>query len=312
MRDFLRRTSGKGGTQLLCGECRRAGDTLDSEASRRQYTGHERDAATGLDYMLARYVGLSLGMFTSTDPQPGGPRVPRSWNRYAYVRNNPVVRVDPDGQRDEYLKYESTQMAIVVAYRLFVAHGGSRETGASAYEQTDGNWAIAPAVGPIGSSEIPFEEQGGPIAPKGKSQLALGYEMYRGSAHVHPSEGEPRPSIDDRIVLSLDNRAMGIIPALDPDAAVDHYAISADGIVVRYNYGPESDGKLFEVVGTVADFERMLGLDTSASPTVVGEPRDPFIPLVPDSGRTADIPRGNDAQRQDPTDGRQAPNGTGL
>ena len=62
-----------------------------------QYTGHERDRETGLDYMLARYYGDSLPRFLSPDPIGGSPGRPQSWNRYAYVLGNPIKLVDPSG-----------------------------------------------------------------------------------------------------------------------------------------------------------------------------------------------------------------------
>jgi RHS repeat-associated protein len=63
-----------------------------------RFTGHERDAETGLDYMHARYFGTSLGRFMVVDP--GNDVVledPQSWNKYTYVRNNPINATDPDG-----------------------------------------------------------------------------------------------------------------------------------------------------------------------------------------------------------------------
>jgi len=47
--------------------------------------------------MLARYYGASLGRFLSSDPIDGTLREPQSWNRYAYVDNNPLVFIDPTG-----------------------------------------------------------------------------------------------------------------------------------------------------------------------------------------------------------------------
>ncbi|RMG36501.1 MAG: RHS repeat-associated core domain-containing protein, partial [Gammaproteobacteria bacterium] len=63
------------------------------------FTGHEKDATTGLDYMLARMHSASVGSFTSVDPARGSAKQvrPDSWNRYSYVRNNPMGRVDPTG-----------------------------------------------------------------------------------------------------------------------------------------------------------------------------------------------------------------------
>ena len=69
------------------------------------FTGHERDwvgTATdpnnprkGLDYMHARYYTFDVGRFMSVDPVGGRVGSSQSWNRYAYVRGNPVLRVDP-------------------------------------------------------------------------------------------------------------------------------------------------------------------------------------------------------------------------
>ncbi len=41
-----------------------------------------------------------LGRFTQPDPVVPEPGDPQSWNRYSYVRNNPVNRVDPTGNED--------------------------------------------------------------------------------------------------------------------------------------------------------------------------------------------------------------------
>ena len=41
---------------------------LTSDFSTHQYTGHERDKETGLDYMMARYYGAGVARFLSSDP----------------------------------------------------------------------------------------------------------------------------------------------------------------------------------------------------------------------------------------------------
>jgi RHS repeat-associated protein len=56
--------------------------------SRRQFTGHERDAGAGMDYMLARYYGSSLDRFLVVDPAMSFRKnlgIPEAWNRFAYV-----------------------------------------------------------------------------------------------------------------------------------------------------------------------------------------------------------------------------------
>jgi RHS repeat-associated protein len=57
------------------------------------YTGREWDSETGIYYYRARYYEPKLGRFISEDPigLGDGP------NRYAYVHNSPVERLDPYG-----------------------------------------------------------------------------------------------------------------------------------------------------------------------------------------------------------------------
>jgi len=66
-------------------------------------TGKERDAESGNDYFGARYYASTMGRFMSPDPATNLSRVlayPQRWNRYAYVLNNPLGRLDPDGAQD--------------------------------------------------------------------------------------------------------------------------------------------------------------------------------------------------------------------
>ncbi len=51
-----------------------------------RYTGHERDAESGMDYFGARYYMQRLGRFTTSDPDHVGGNIfdPQSWNAYAY------------------------------------------------------------------------------------------------------------------------------------------------------------------------------------------------------------------------------------
>jgi RHS repeat-associated protein len=74
-----------------------------SDSVRQKFTGYEHDGETGLEFAYARYYGSSQGRFTSTDPFMGSGRTgsPQSWNRYAYVLNNPLRLVDPTGMRDQ-------------------------------------------------------------------------------------------------------------------------------------------------------------------------------------------------------------------
>jgi RHS repeat-associated protein len=55
------------------------------------------DADTGFVYMQARYYDPLVGRFLTTDPIYGNDGDAFSFNRYAYVNNNPVIHVDLNG-----------------------------------------------------------------------------------------------------------------------------------------------------------------------------------------------------------------------
>lgn len=62
-----------------------------------KYTGEIYDVETGLYYLRARYYDPTIGRFISEDSFEGQVNNPLSLNQYAYVRNNPLIYVDPSG-----------------------------------------------------------------------------------------------------------------------------------------------------------------------------------------------------------------------
>jgi RHS repeat-associated protein len=66
---------------------------------RQKFTGHERDLESGLDYAQARHYANTQGRFTSPDPLLASASIaaPQTFNRYAYVLNNPQSLTDPLG-----------------------------------------------------------------------------------------------------------------------------------------------------------------------------------------------------------------------
>ena len=70
------------------------GENLDSSRETFTFTGKELDSS-GLQYFGARYYDPSLGRFITLDPIKDGV------NHYAYVGNNPMNRIDPDGLSEQ-------------------------------------------------------------------------------------------------------------------------------------------------------------------------------------------------------------------
>jgi RHS repeat-associated core domain len=61
------------------------------------YTGHVNDPDTGLVYMQHRYYDPTTGRFLSVDAVPPAAGNLTSVNRYSYVGDNPIMRIDPTG-----------------------------------------------------------------------------------------------------------------------------------------------------------------------------------------------------------------------
>ncbi|NJO12121.1 MAG: RHS repeat-associated core domain-containing protein [Gammaproteobacteria bacterium] len=75
--------------------------TAIANTSRLGYTGHEHLDNLGLIHMNGRVQDPFIGRFLSADPFVPEPFNGQSFNRYSYVRNNPLAFVDPSGFTDE-------------------------------------------------------------------------------------------------------------------------------------------------------------------------------------------------------------------
>jgi RHS repeat-associated protein len=76
------------------------------QSVRHRFTAKERDLETGLDYYGARYNSGAQGRFTRSDPAMDlatSVSQPQQWNRYAYVSNSPLRKIDPDGAEEKDL-----------------------------------------------------------------------------------------------------------------------------------------------------------------------------------------------------------------
>jgi RHS repeat-associated protein len=67
---------------------------------KQKFTSKQRDTESGLDYFGARYYSSPHARFTGVDPlmESAHPAMPQTWNRFAYVLNNPLVIIDPNGE----------------------------------------------------------------------------------------------------------------------------------------------------------------------------------------------------------------------
>ncbi len=110
---------------------------LDNQAA---FTGHIYDSATGLTYMQARYYDPNIGRFLSIDPVNVTPSTPGMFNRYAYVTNDPINKIDPDGE-----------FAMLITGAVGAVVGGAVGGGIEAYKQHKANPGRKLDWGKIGS-----------------------------------------------------------------------------------------------------------------------------------------------------------------
>ena len=66
----------------------------------RGFTGHEQLDDIGLTHMNGRLYDATIGRFLSVDQLVSDPSDLQAYNRYSYVRNDPLARTDPSGWSD--------------------------------------------------------------------------------------------------------------------------------------------------------------------------------------------------------------------
>jgi RHS repeat-associated protein len=69
-----------------------------------RYAGYQYNKETGLYYLMARYYQANHGVFLSSDPDPGDDDDTLTQNGFSYANNNPVMFIDPDGNRASIIK----------------------------------------------------------------------------------------------------------------------------------------------------------------------------------------------------------------
>jgi RHS repeat-associated protein len=91
--------------------------TLASENPYR-YAGYRYDQSTELYYLVSRYYDSDIGRFLTMDTFQGFEDEPLGLNKYAYVKNNPVMYIDPDGHYASIVYWALRYLITKVGYTL--------------------------------------------------------------------------------------------------------------------------------------------------------------------------------------------------
>jgi RHS repeat-associated protein len=92
------------------------------------FAGQQRDAATGFDYLRARYLNTGSGTFLSKDPAEPKLTSPLTANAYIYADDNPVRFVDPTGRQGDLvsLSVSISVEASLASFQINFAQAGLR------------------------------------------------------------------------------------------------------------------------------------------------------------------------------------------
>lgn len=108
----------------------------------RGYTGHEMLEDFGLVHMNGRIQDPVLGRFLSADPFVQYPESTQSYNRYAYLSNNPLNATDPTGYLSlKKLFRAAVTVAAVVAATVVIPGMGLLEAAAALNYATTGKFS---------------------------------------------------------------------------------------------------------------------------------------------------------------------------
>ena len=208
--------------------------------------------------MLARYYSASLGRFMAVDP--GGdtqPEDPQSWNKYAYVRNNPINAIDPDGRFSDW--------ALTNEYK--VPAGPSGPVSMEDRLETVGELACVVKVGSLVLAGIAGIGSGGAGAAP-----FLGVATWAGrvEAGADLAKAAIHPSMKNGVALGMDAIGAG-------SAAAVGGVLSAAKVT-----GKEAGKAIGEAIGTAA---------TAAAPAMsqvtaprAPQPQRPLIITTPSGG----------------------------
>ncbi len=105
------------------------------------YAGYMYDKEIGMYYLMARYYHPEHGIFISVDPDSGDEDDPITQNAYTYAHNNPVMKVDADGNHPvivggvllyrgykAYKTYKKVTKVASTAKKVKKVHGNSKKS----------------------------------------------------------------------------------------------------------------------------------------------------------------------------------------
>jgi RHS repeat-associated protein len=220
-----------------------------------KFTGHERDIVAGdghtLDYMHARFYSPTAGRFLSVDPGRYEPERPQSWNRYAYVSNNPITYNDPTGREQPFntasydwsgfLKgVDSVVSAVTQDYRDAKEAIAGMGTSASLSENVMGAAVLGIITANTAVGAIEPEERGGVqilknVAQGKAAEVAVGTELKAEGKVILGSQVSAKTSEGRRVIDHLVQNGSGVsaVEVKSGNATRNAAQVAKDGAMAK-------------------------------------------------------------------------------
>lgn len=182
---------------------------------KQRFASKERDEETGLDYVGARYYASTHGRFTGVDPAMIKVKTlvnPQDLNRYAYVANNPLAYVDPNGREKveiiirTYIPYPAIQYPPTVVFNGNTDDNGHRLKGREGYK-TEQRVSFETDPRKPGAS---FFEQSSSVGPTRRTALEPQVLVKGGVSILFPVTREAQAS-GDTLKLDITRTKEGIL-----------------------------------------------------------------------------------------------------
>jgi len=120
-------------------------------STKRGYTGHEH-IDDSLIHMNGRVYDSAIGRFISADPNIFHPFDPQDFNRYAYVRNNPLKYTDPSGFSWLSKAWKKVVKTVKKYKKVIIAIAAAAITGGAAFTAMGGGFWGAVVGGAVGGA----------------------------------------------------------------------------------------------------------------------------------------------------------------
>ena len=227
------------------------------------YTTAKQNDYIKLTYMNARWYDSSIGRFISADTIVPDPTNPQSFNRYAYVRNNPINFTDPTGHcREGYMGDDYDDAGC-----LEIAQDLSHQTGISMDLLALYDWGIRnPSSGPIGRSSLDAGVKYQQLRNRNGSIITHeGYDVYLiGTAQARPINVQTDTifpvEIEMNIALVTDRPDVSYLGSFT-DAADDYADSLENDFILNRDKNHSGWSIVSDVVDVAFNFVDILAVD---------------------------------------------------